>query len=850
VPDGGDVRAQSDGEQPPSNIVIVSGLQVLVGLLSLDEARAVMESHRSLVDADDDRLTGLLDESRRWYLERAAGAPRARWTYADLAATAARHRRDVVVASPGLTTDAEAKSRFAYWGITCRFYLIDAAVAQLALGRAQDALDLFDLVVQSVGPTPATLWMLARALTGLQIAAGTLGSEQTRATAALRFQALLVGLQPADRRRLQMALQQEFEAAHNEQQRALEPEVSQGPVEEADGSQVRERAVIRYLKVLLETARRQPDGVVDTNVIPYLVGSPEVAALDDLAKQLATYRLSLMADTSPETGDRAARLNYDCLQLIGSSASVLTSARYIRGLNASRSQLRLPQNQRSLPVLRTAAADLAEVEPRLVARGEDIGAASAAVFYSSCLLNFADGLAALAAAEHALEVLARLSEHPSALTLTVMATGNYANGLRKLGRSLEALEQYFHARELAVRSGDPGLIRQSLGDVLALSAQLGRSDVAAAAASAEAQIKLGSGDVKGAARAYVTISDYAVIHDNSEARTMALRAADDLLGQVPADQCDRDWLLICSDTALRQAGQWISDIRPSSPSPALEHALARSELGRQAAVSANDADRVGEAWIMMARAHFAAGQLDQAVADMATSSQVPATDSVTAERAEVKGVIARQLNHFDDAIQDFTRAVVGYGACGQKAKESTALVSLGATYELQGEPASALVAYERAEDLVRSQRQSMLADGTRVRFRQQYDDLYDRLVELTASKSVATYHPEMAWLNIERAKARSFSEMIGLAPLHISHPSPEAAELLAEEAVLIEQLRAARLIVLDASTEADLNQSDTGARSESRLEEIWRDLAPVLPDYVALRRGSVPSWREFRDCLI
>jgi hypothetical protein len=268
-------------------------------------------------------------------------------------------------------------------------------------------------------------------------------------------------------------------------------------------------------------------------------------------------------------------------------------------------------------------------------------------------------------------------------------------------------------------------------------------------------------------------------------------------------------------------------------------------------VHAGDDDTVARGWLMRAKANIIADRFEAAAADAEAVSWLRVSTTVAAERDDVLGLIDRRLERDASSAEHFASAAASYGASYQRPKQAMALFNLGIAHETGSAPApaAALVAYEAAESIIGDLREGMFADTSRVEFRQQFDDLYDRLVDLTADPDQPTFDPRQAWVNMERAKARSLAEMVGLARLPVADPPAAAVALLEEERVLIERLRAARLTQLGASATSDLAQSDVAARAQTRLEALWTALAESLPDYVALRRGTIPSWRAFQALL-
>jgi tetratricopeptide (TPR) repeat protein len=155
--------------------------------------------------------------------------------------------------------------------------------------------------------------------------------------------------------------------------------------------------------------------------------------------------------------------------------------------------------------------------------------------------------------------------------------------------------------------------------------------------------------------------------------------------------------------------------------------------------------------------------------------------------------------------------------------------------------------YRAAIELIESMRSRLTLEEHRLGFVTEVrESTYTRMITLLADRE-GRWNSAEALLYVERAKSRVFLEQLATtslpAPAGITHP------LLDQERQLIQRLSgliASRRTVGVANPELN----DLIQNVEGELRATWEMLETVVPEYVALRRGTPVSARELQRYLI
>jgi tetratricopeptide (TPR) repeat protein len=160
----------------------------------------------------------------------------------------------------------------------------------------------------------------------------------------------------------------------------------------------------------------------------------------------------------------------------------------------------------------------------------------------------------------------------------------------------------------------------------------------------------------------------------------------------------------------------------------------------------------------------------------------------------------------------------------------------------------ALEVFGAAADAFESGRGRLHEQG-RVEMRALMNETYDILIHVSTPPLGSD--PLAGWTWLQRGRGRALNEALGLAPLRTPSVPEEDAPLLNREGEALSRLRTVRsslASISDFSPERlDLEFKDRKLMTE--LQEIWKKLAVVAPEYAELRSGSPPEWADIREML-
>jgi tetratricopeptide (TPR) repeat protein len=207
----------------------------------------------------------------------------------------------------------------------------------------------------------------------------------------------------------------------------------------------------------------------------------------------------------------------------------------------------------------------------------------------------------------------------------------------------------------------------------------------------------------------------------------------------------------------------------------------------------------------------------------------------------IGGRIAARLEDFEEALHWFDQ-----GLKSQVGREYDDLVipflsMRGEVKERLGDRIGAIQDYEEAVKRTAGFR-DLLGEESRIGTLRLAGDALERLFVLNAGPGPpADARCALHWA--EYSKSRALAELMGQSVV-LPAPAPEVEPLVMEEYEALSAIRVARAASAATTAQVGLDQLHAMRVKTSRLNEIWDQLEREHPEYVELRRGAVPSWRE------
>lgn len=209
------------------------------------------------------------------------------------------------------------------------------------------------------------------------------------------------------------------------------------------------------------------------------------------------------------------------------------------------------------------------------------------------------------------------------------------------------------------------------------------------------------------------------------------------------------------------------------------------------------------------------------------------------------GILLRDAGRFDEAKRYLTDALVLAQQMVNPHEIYEVYLNRGDVCLMANRLQEAAKDYAAAVDAVESVRGNLLLEEEALAyFNESRLEAYDRLVRLYVC-CLNDSKQALAWA--ERTKSREFVRRLRLSEIVRSRRVPE--ELRDRETQLMTQLRQAAA-ELQA---ADEPQRPTVLRNyeevDKNLRQVWDEIEPLTPEYVALRQGKPSSWEELQECL-
>jgi tetratricopeptide (TPR) repeat protein len=161
-------------------------------------------------------------------------------------------------------------------------------------------------------------------------------------------------------------------------------------------------------------------------------------------------------------------------------------------------------------------------------------------------------------------------------------------------------------------------------------------------------------------------------------------------------------------------------------------------------------------------------------------------------------------------------------------------------------------------DLGEVMRSNVAQNEYRTGFQAQRMEAYQDMVKLqiqlagqeSATRGEVSAHKALAFVYMERARSRSFLDLLGTSSIPLPSDVPEG--LKAKEAALVERLRS--LSQKGPAPALERQQADWADYEATRveLEKVWQEVimrTPAAADYVELRQGRPIDMTELRELL-
>ena len=158
----------------------------------------------------------------------------------------------------------------------------------------------------------------------------------------------------------------------------------------------------------------------------------------------------------------------------------------------------------------------------------------------------------------------------------------------------------------------------------------------------------------------------------------------------------------------------------------------------------------------------------------------------------------------------------------------------------QGKLSGARDAYEQAIAWAERSRIAVVGQAHRIAFWSTLESSYTGLVQL----NLALGDKCGVWEAAQKARSRTLAELLGSGPLPA--PTPLPARLRQQEDELLARLRRIYILITDHPSPDEMAELlDINAA----LNTLWTEMQPLVPEYVAQRRGEPATLEVVRACL-
>jgi CHAT domain-containing protein len=247
-----------------------------------------------------------------------------------------------------------------------------------------------------------------------------------------------------------------------------------------------------------------------------------------------------------------------------------------------------------------------------------------------------------------------------------------------------------------------------------------------------------------------------------------------------------------------------------------------------------------------------ADNLEQAIAACQQALQVRTRQAMPMQWANTitylaityaKRIRGDRAENLERATAAYQAAIDGAQAIGIRDYERRAAGGLGLLHYAEREWAPAYAAFDTAIAALEAMRTGYFSEEAKTRLAEESALLYTHMTDTCLHLD----RPQEAMERAEAGKSRLFLDQLGTDAFLT--PSLPAAQkpLLEREANLISELRALEHAIRNAPDEARRRQFVAQqAERRAALDEMWAQLEPHAPDYVALRRGDPIKYEQLQ----
>jgi tetratricopeptide (TPR) repeat protein len=429
-----------------------------------------------------------------------------------------------------------------------------------------------------------------------------------------------------------------------------------------------------------------------------------------------------------------------------------------------------------------------------------------------------------------------------------VAIGNLGNVLEQMGDAVKAFANHYRAFQIFVREKDLHLVQDSLSQLTRLAVQSGRIDDAISAIERTATLAQDLANLQVAIESYLDLTFLNWrIGRFKQSVDAGLKAEQLITPQISGENRNQKYLTQYYDLLLlRGIVYTLLDKEPHTPE-AKNIAYDHFEKARQIAVEIQDETRVSSALIQLAKLFEYTGNFFAAECYVESLNLMKTSSSIQFERDMILSNIKLQQRQYQDAIFYLKKAIDNNDNNNENFKLYTVWYTLGRAYKESGDFSSAVESLEKSLAIF-EQSKVTLYESSRIDMMTYGAEIYDYLIALYADPTTPVYNPQQALFWLEKSKARTFIETIGLSvlPLH-DPPAAIQSELLQESQLLdrINQIRGHLFFHREERIDNFEIQQELNHCLE-QLDTVLDRIAEYCPEYVDLRRGDVVNWNEIK----
>ena len=411
-------------------------------------------------------------------------------------------------------------------------------------------------------------------------------------------------------------------------------------------------------------------------------------------------------------------------------------------------------------------------------------------------------------------------------------TGDLGNVYRAMGKLIEAEVHCRRALTLAQEIADPRYEEIGKGDLGILLAQLGRANEAITLLKQACALSESIGETADAARDAYHLStvyrDLGEVKAEEAALQKCLR-----LAEVGSEWSVREGAL----HALAYNSMMNSDYVTA------EQLLKEADEAAALAPDPYNSGSAPHAWGYLAyhqnKYVEAEHYWDEAFRRAKEAGNVFGMLSALIDRGSVL-IMLHRLTEAESVLQD---ALKRAQTMSLPDDERMIWEVIGAVREQQQDYEGACMCYEHALTIIESGRSALALETHRMGFLALREGPYLRLTRLF----VLTDRFSQAWEICERARSRSLVDILANALFPPPTSLPES--LVQAERELLPVLRMGIFETSQSDTRHVQIAMEEINRLRAKLDSVWEEMAPLVPEYVDQRRGQILKWKDIKEVL-